>query len=347
MQEALTEWSNSLRLVKDPLVSVLMVTYNHESYLAKAIESVVRQETSFPIELIIGEDCSTDGTREVALAYQKRFPEMSRVITSEHNVGAHSNVARVIAAARGKYIAFCEGDDFWHRSDKLQRQIPVFQGDPSVVLVCSSWRVMTPEGALVEEDALASRHFPRNEISASDVWVVKTLTVCAQRSYVQKALHESPLCKNHTYPFGDAPLWVELTRYGRCCYLPEVLGTYVLSENSAMRRTDPLHYYWFVSSCLGFLNDALDLYPLAQGEGATRAAKIEATCSRLRTCAILGDFTTARAQLSRLKSLKVTPTPRDKLLLCAAHIPLPRAALLPAMKKSLELWRLVRRSMRG
>src|ERR1039458_1989546 len=123
MPEPPSESSDSARLVTNPVVSVIMVTYKHERYLAEAIEGVIRQKTSFPVELLIGEDCSTDGTREIALSYQKRVPEMIRVITSEKNVGMHENFARLIVAARGKYIAFCDGDDFWHRPDKLCRQI--------------------------------------------------------------------------------------------------------------------------------------------------------------------------------------------------------------------------------
>jgi len=125
MHDSSFEVSDSLRLVRDPLVSVIMVTYNHERYLAEAIEGVVRQEASFPIELLIGEDCSTDGTREIALTYQRRFPEMIRVITSAQNVGMHRNGARLMAADRGKYVAFCEGDDFWTSPHKLQWQVEI------------------------------------------------------------------------------------------------------------------------------------------------------------------------------------------------------------------------------
>ena len=86
-----------------------MLTYNHERYLAEAIESVIFQQTSFPVELLIGEDCSTDGTKEIALGYQKRFPEVIRIITSEKNVGGPRNHARLIAAARGKYFSLLRG----------------------------------------------------------------------------------------------------------------------------------------------------------------------------------------------------------------------------------------------
>jgi glycosyltransferase involved in cell wall biosynthesis len=71
----------------DPLVSVKMITYNHAPYIAKAIEGVLNQKVNFPIELVIGEDCSTDGTREIVSDYQKKYPDIIRVITSDKNVG--------------------------------------------------------------------------------------------------------------------------------------------------------------------------------------------------------------------------------------------------------------------
>ena len=90
----------------EPLVSVKMLTYNHEPYIAKAIECVLAQKTNFAFELVIGEDCSTDGTREIVFDYAQRFPEIIRVITSDQNVGMKKNSKRVNAALRGKYIAW-------------------------------------------------------------------------------------------------------------------------------------------------------------------------------------------------------------------------------------------------
>ena len=81
--------------VKEPLVSVKMITYNHASYIGQAIEGVVGQKTTFPFELVIGEDCSTDGTREIVFEYQKKFPDIIRVITSDKNVGGKKNSRRV------------------------------------------------------------------------------------------------------------------------------------------------------------------------------------------------------------------------------------------------------------
>ena len=106
--------------MKDPLVSVHMVTYNHRPYIAQALEGALQQQTHFPFEVVIGEDCSTDGTRDIVFDYQKRYPELVRVITSDRNVGPNANGLRVSEACRGKYIAYCDGDDFWHHPRKLQ-----------------------------------------------------------------------------------------------------------------------------------------------------------------------------------------------------------------------------------
>ncbi len=106
-----------------PKVSILMVTYNHVNFIAQAIEGVLTQETDFEYELVIGEDCSTDGTREIAKSYAEKFPNQIRVLFNEKNLGMQKNFLKVLDACRGEYIAFLEGDDYWKNSLKLQKQI--------------------------------------------------------------------------------------------------------------------------------------------------------------------------------------------------------------------------------
>ena len=120
MAHSYTEHSDRNLLVSDPLVSVVMPAYNHERYLGEAIEGVVRQQANFPIELIISDDCSTDSTLRIALRYQFECPRLIRVLSANRRVGMHENNARIYAAVRGKYMAFCEGDD-WHRPGQAER----------------------------------------------------------------------------------------------------------------------------------------------------------------------------------------------------------------------------------
>src|SRR4030042_6002267 len=122
----------------EPLVSVKMITYNHAPYIAQAIEGVLQQKTNFPFELVIGEDCSTDGTRAIVLEYQRKYSDIIRVITSDNNVGAYENIRRTSKACRGRYVAFCDGDDFWHDPSKLQKQTDYLETHPECGLVYSS-----------------------------------------------------------------------------------------------------------------------------------------------------------------------------------------------------------------
>ncbi|MGH7238758.1 MAG: glycosyltransferase, partial [Candidatus Saccharimonadales bacterium] len=122
-QNETIEISNPAVLPEKPVVSIHMSTYKHEKYIAAAIEGVVTQQYPFPFELIIGEDCSPDNTRQIVLDYQRRYPHIIRVLTAETNVGAKANTLRCRNAVRGDYIAICEGDDYWTDTSKLMRQV--------------------------------------------------------------------------------------------------------------------------------------------------------------------------------------------------------------------------------
>jgi len=111
------------QIVEEVLVSVIMLVYNHEAYIAQAIEGVLMQKTNFKYELIIGEDCSTDNSKEIIREYHKKYPDIIYPVYWKKNVGANKNANTIRARARGKYIATCEGDDYWCDEDKLQNQI--------------------------------------------------------------------------------------------------------------------------------------------------------------------------------------------------------------------------------
>jgi len=122
------EFSGELRYAKcsreiTPLVSIVTIAYNVSRFLPEAIESVLSQETNFRVELVIGEDCSTDNTREIALHYQKKYPDLIRVLLPEKNQGLTPNCIATHNACTGKYIALLDGDDYWTNPLKLQKQI--------------------------------------------------------------------------------------------------------------------------------------------------------------------------------------------------------------------------------
>lgn len=103
-------------------VSVLVLTYNQENYIAKALDSIIMQKTDFAFEIIVGEDKSTDGTRTVVWEYKKRYPELITVLARKKNMGTSRNLVSALKKCKGKYIAFLEGDDYWIDEYKLQEQ---------------------------------------------------------------------------------------------------------------------------------------------------------------------------------------------------------------------------------
>lgn len=108
-------------------VSVLMITYNHEKFIAQAIDSILMQQVNFDYEIVIGEDCSTDGTRAIVIQYQKEYPDKIRLLLPEENLGMHKNFVQTFRACQGEYIALLEGDDYWTSPRKLQKQVDFFR----------------------------------------------------------------------------------------------------------------------------------------------------------------------------------------------------------------------------
>lgn len=137
-----------------PKVSVLMITYNHERFIAQAIASAVMQQTTFPIEIVIGEDCSTDGTRAIVQQFQQQYPHLIRLLLHSHNVGMMANFTQTYAACIGEYIAMLEGDDFWTDPYKLQKQVDFLEAHPDYA-ICAHPVIM-----IFEDQSRAPQRWP-------------------------------------------------------------------------------------------------------------------------------------------------------------------------------------------
>jgi glycosyltransferase involved in cell wall biosynthesis len=127
---------------EQPLVSVRIITYNQAPFVAQCLDSVLMQQTNFPFEILIGEDESTDGTREICQAYAEKYPEKIRlflrsrkdVIYINGEPTNRYNFIETLKAARGKYIAICDGDDYWTHPEKLQRQVDFMEAHPDYTI---------------------------------------------------------------------------------------------------------------------------------------------------------------------------------------------------------------------
>ncbi len=106
----------------DIKVNVCVITYNHEEFIEKALASILNQKADFDFDIVIGDDCSSDKTKEIILKYKQRYPDLIRILFSEKNIGMRENFLRSLKACKGKYIAILEGDDYWTDEYKLQKQ---------------------------------------------------------------------------------------------------------------------------------------------------------------------------------------------------------------------------------
>lgn len=216
-------------------VSVLVVTYNHERYIAQALESVAVQDADFPYEILISEDCSTDGTRDIVRAFAARHPERVRLLLSERNVRSNEVVARGIRAARGEYIALLDGDDYWTAADKLRTQ--------------AAWLDAHPECAICFHDALVVRadgtgepwHWtPRRQKEIStleDLWYGNFIATCSTM-FRRGLIGDIPSWYDALFPITDWPLHILNAEHGCIGYIDRVLGVYRYHEGGLYSPLD-------------------------------------------------------------------------------------------------------------
>ena len=155
-------------------VSVAMITFNHERFVAQAIEGALMQETKFDYEIIIGEDCSTDATRDILLDYRNRYPNRIKLVLQKTNVGPKDNFADVMRQTNGQYVAFLDGDDYWISPHKLQLQSDVMDSHPE-------WSMCFHATNILGEDGSESLHLITKKESyvLEDLIAANPIAACA------------------------------------------------------------------------------------------------------------------------------------------------------------------------
>ena len=207
----------------NPLVTIRTITYNHAPYIRRCIEGVLMQKTSFPIEYIIGEDCSTDATREIVTEYAQKYPDVICMITSGHNVGAKENARRTRLVSSGKYVAICEGDDYWTDPLKLQKQVNFLEVHPECPM-CFHDALSLWEGKLRPPDYFCPNDLPEM-VTIADVitrpWFIPTASILA-RSYVLNTIPEW----TRDVGCGDFLLQLWCAHHGDLGYINDVMSVY-------------------------------------------------------------------------------------------------------------------------
>lgn len=224
-------------MATEPKVSVSIVCYNQESYIAQSLDSVLMQRTSFDYDIVVGDDCSTDGTRQVIQDYQRRHPGKVRPIFHERNVGTARNVKRTYEACHGQYIALLAGDDYWTDPEKLQMQVDFLDRN----LDCAFCHhrvnyVLWPDGVKIREFPPAYYRAPRSDPRLLPRFnYIQALSVVLRRECLP-ALDE----QFQELTIEDWPLVVLLAQRGAIGYLDRTMADYRVhaSNNWANRPSD-------------------------------------------------------------------------------------------------------------
>ena len=182
------------------------------------------QRTNFPFEIVIGEDCSTDGTREIVFEYANKYPEKIRVITSDSNVGSMENDRRTNFSCRGEYIAGCEGDDFWIDPLKLQKQYEAIIKYKTVMVTHNHIILKVqgdqPLGARVKFFNIESGYLKPEDI------ILRSINFHTSTMFMRASLMENLPAWYNEAPIGDVPLKLLTIKAGKVYYINEIMSVY-------------------------------------------------------------------------------------------------------------------------
>lgn len=208
---------------KQVLVSVVMITYGHEKYIREAIEGVLMQKGDFSLELIIANDSSPDATDIVISEMLKTHSKADRIryIKHEKNIGMMPNFIFALQQAQGKYIALCEGDDYWTDPYKLQKQVDFLEANSDYVLSFHKVKILKPSGEFVD-DFITSvpENYETQETLARLGNYIHTPSVVFKNIKMEFPPEFS------LSPVGDYFLYIMLTEHGKLKYLEEEMAVY-------------------------------------------------------------------------------------------------------------------------
>ncbi len=221
---------------RSPLVSICSLVYNHAAFLSDYFEGLLKQETTFDFELLIYDDASSDNSAEIILNYAEKYPEIIKPIIQSENQfskGVDVNIVYNFSRIKGKYVAICEGDDYWTDPHKLQKQVDFLESHPDYNLCCHNWEIDT-NGVISPSPV----HYLYKEPLSFDfatlpwVWITKTVTVMF-RNHV----FDYDLMKRYQYG-RDVQLVYHLLTTGKGYFLPVVMCRYRIHDGGVWGGKD-------------------------------------------------------------------------------------------------------------
>lgn len=221
---------------ENTLVSVCVTAYNHAPYIAQCLESILAQRCDFGVEIVVGEDCSQDSTLAICQSYAERYPTKVRLVTSPQNVGMRANYRRVVEAARGRYVAFCDGDDYFLSEDKLRLQVEALERNPQCGLCCTrSLRFVEGEGSGWQYP-VGQMHTRMEDLLFSNT--VENCTALARRDMMLRYYREVRPEEHPEWLTDDAPMWIWFSSQAEVICLEQQTAAHRLLRESVSQSRD-------------------------------------------------------------------------------------------------------------
>lgn len=208
-------------------LSIIMLVYNHERFIAQALESVLMQKTDFEYELIIGEDCSSDGSREIIRRYEKKFEGKMKPLYRDKNLGMAGNLMDCLERCTGQYIAVLEGDDFWTDDEKLQKQAAFLDEHPEYVMTVHNWNIVSGKGRFIEKgsDYREFKTFEKEDLQKYYL-PAQTSTIFVRNIAGELKEKYFKILKKYFWIPPDRCVSLILLLYGKIAFLPDVMSSY-------------------------------------------------------------------------------------------------------------------------
>ena len=223
------------------LISVVIPSYNRADTVGQTIESILAQKVDADIEIVIGDDCSTDNAREVLTQYKEKHPDVIRLLFHEENMGLGANWATCVKACKGKYICNCDNDDYWHNEHKLQIQLDYMESHPECNICITNHRTHNRTTGEIKE----CKAYINREMDVQDAMYksndICNATIMYRADFMKSHLDLDEFIKRR-FSLQDWPTWVILTAYTDIDILPESTATFGI-ETVSITRPDSVEKY--------------------------------------------------------------------------------------------------------
>jgi|SRR5690625_500422 len=231
------QWPSDIK----PLVSIRTMAYNHENYIRECLEGVLMQKTTFPVEFLIHDDASTDNTAAIIKEYEKRYPNVIKAYyQTENSYSKNPKEKRRLRQNfflmfKGKYIALCEGDDYWIDPLKLQKQVSFLEENDEYGLVHTKAKVFNQTTGKMLDDVIGDPNNTYFDFLMKNR--IATVTVVLRNSLI-KEYRKEVKPGNMNWKMGDYPLWIWISRRSKIMFLPDSTVVRRLVKGSVSNQQD-------------------------------------------------------------------------------------------------------------